>query len=388
MIQRLKQLPATDLARRFWETIQSSLAPALLRRRTFSMAALTILLAILYWGIIASNRYVSESQLVIQRTDMTISAVVDIGSLISGGGGGNRADQLLLRSHLLSVDMLKKLDAKLNLRAHYSDTTHDIISRMWRKEAEMEWFHKNYLERTSIVFDEYAGILVIKVQAYDAPMALAINQTLVEEGEKYMNELSHQIARDQVTFLEKQVNEMGVRAIQARHHVITYQNQRGLLSPLVTAQNIQGIVNNLEAKLVDLQARRGTLLGYLSLGAPGVVEIDMQINAIEKQIQQEKARLTSTQGISLNTMVEEYQRLELAAKFAEDVYKSALIALEKGRIEALRSLRKVAVLQTPTLPEYPLEPRRIYNIFAFIISALIIAGIIHLLAAVIRDHQD
>jgi hypothetical protein len=37
--------------------------------------------------------------------------------LLSGlPGGGNRADQMLLRSHLLSLDMLARLDAELHLR--------------------------------------------------------------------------------------------------------------------------------------------------------------------------------------------------------------------------------------------------------------------------------
>jgi capsular polysaccharide transport system permease protein len=90
----------------------------------------------------------------------------------------------------------------------------------------------------------------------------------------------------------------------------------------------------------------------------------------------------------MNATVEEYQRLEMSAKFAEDVYKTALVALEKGRVEALRTLKKVAILQSPSMPDYPLEPRRIYNIVAFTLAALLLAGIVHLLAAIIRDHRD
>lgn len=154
------------------------------------------------------------------------------------------------------------------------------------------------------------------------------------------------------------------------------------------AETLLTTVNRLEAQLTDLKARRSSLLGYLSPSAPGVVELDMQINGIEKQLIQEQSRLTSPKGQTLNRTVEEYQRLEMTAKFAEDVYKTALVALEKGRIEALRTLKKVSILQSPTLPQYPLEPKRLYNITVFIIMALILAGIVHLLAAIIRDHRD
>jgi len=388
MIERIKNLPVADKAQRLFDTFQGALAPAMLRRRTFVIAAFAIILAIIYWGFIASNRYVSEAQVVIERTDMTAGAATDIGSLLSGVGGANRADQLLLRAHLLSVDMLNNLDSKLNLRAHYSDTRRDIVSRMWDKEIEQEWFHRHFLARTQVEFDDYAGVLVIKAQAYEPKIAHDIAATLVEEGERYMNELGHRRAREQVAFLEKQVAEMSGKALQTRQELLVFQNQKGMLSPQSLAETLLTTVNRLEAQLTDLKARRSSLLGYLSPSAPGVVEIDMQINGIEKQLQLEQSRLTSPKGQTLNRTVEEYQRLEMTAKFAEDIYKTALVALEKGRIEALRTLKKVSVLQSPTLPQYPLEPRRLYNITVFIIMALILAGIVHLLAAIIRDHRD
>lgn len=387
MIERIKNLPATQKAQEWMGSVQNLLAPALLRRRTFRVAAVAILGAIIYWALIASDRYVSEARVVIQRTDMASGATMDIGTLLTGASGGNRTDQLMLRTHLQSVDMLNKLDAQLKLRAHYSDSEHDMFSRM-SASAEQEHFHEHFLKRTSIELDEYAGVLVIRAQAYDPAMAQAIADTLVKEGERYMNELGHIMARDQVDFLEKQVAEMSVKALSSRQALLAFQSRKGMLSPQALAESLQGTINKLESQATDLKARRAALLGYLTPQAAGVVELDLQIAAIEKQIVEEQARLTSSKGQPLNTAVEEYQRLEMAAKFAEDTYKTALVALEKGRLEALRTLKKVSVLQQPTLPQYPLEPRRFYNIIVFVLAALIIAGIIQLLAAIIRDHQD
>jgi capsular polysaccharide transport system permease protein len=90
----------------------------------------------------------------------------------------------------------------------------------------------------------------------------------------------------------------------------------------------------------------------------------------------------------LNRTVEEFQRLQLAADFAMEVYKTALVSLEKGRVEATRTIKKVSVLQAPGLPQYPMEPRRLYLIVVFVLSALLLAGIVHLIAAIIRDHKD
>lgn len=360
----------------------------LLRRRIISAAVIASLLAAVYWLAIASDRFVSEAHIIIQRTDLPGGQAMDFASLLGGVGGGNRGDQLLLRDHLLSVDMLKKLDATLQLRSHYSSTAHDLLSRMWQQETPMEWFHKYYLSRVSVELDEFAGVLVVKAQGFDANTAKAITTQLVQEGERFMNGMAHSLAQEQVAFLETQVAQMNQRAMQARQAVLRYQNQKGLVSPQATATNIAGIVATLEAKRTELQTQLSTNEAYLVPGHASIVQLNQQIAAVQKQIKQEQAKLASPNGKTLNSTVEEFQRLELEAAFAQDVYKTALMALEKGRIEAIRTIKKVSVLQAPTAPEYALEPRRFYNTLVFMLLALLLAGVAHLLAAIVRDHKD
>lgn len=388
MMQRITQSKMTQPVARLADWARGWLIPNLLRRRTFGAAFAASLLAAFYWGLIASDRYVSEAHIIIQRTDMAKGSTMDIGALLSGAGGNNRADQLLLRDYLLSLDMVNKLDAKLGLRAHYSDWGRDPLSIMWFKNTSQEQFHQYFLSRVSVEFDDYAGVLVIKAQGYDPKTAQAITTMMVEEGERTMNELAHRLAQEQVAFAEKQVVDSARRFQQARNAVLAYQNQKGIISPQSTAENLADAINRLDAQRTELQARRNTLLGFLSAQAPSVVELDMQISAIEKQIDKEQSRLTSPSGKTLNSAVEEFQRLEMASTFAQDIYKTSLIALEQSRVEATRTLKKVSVLQSPTLPQYPMEPRRIYNITVFILVTLLLAGIAHLLAAIIRDHKD
>ena len=388
MIDRIKQSRLARALGRLADWAQGWLVPALLRRRTFGAAFVASVLAALYWGLFASDRYVSEAHVVIQHTDQASGESGKIGGLLGGVGGGSSSDQLLLRDHLLSIDMLAALDAKLNLRAHYSDWHRDPISRMWFSDAKLEWFHAHYLSRVAVEFDDYSGILAIKAQAYDPKMAHAIAAMLVAEGERFMNVLGHRLAQEQVSFLEKQVTDLSQRVLQARQIVLEFQNQKGLISPEATAGAFAATVNRLESQLTDLQTRRTAMLGYLMPQSPNVVELNMQIAAVEKQLEREKARLTSGTDRTLNRTVEEYQRLELNAQFALDIYKAALAGLERGRVDATRTLKKVSVLQNPFVPQYPIEPRRIYNTVVFILIALLIAGIMQLIAAIIRDHRD
>lgn len=363
-----------------------SLAQAIRQRGILGAAAVVSVAAVAYWGLFASNRYVSEADVIIQRTDLAASPTMDFSSLLTGVGG-NRSDELLLRDYLLSRDMLKKLDARLHLRAHFSDARHDILSRM-SKDMPDEMFHQYYLSRVSVELDEYSGVLRIKAQAYDAKTAQAIATLLMQEGERAMNDMGHRLAQDQVEFVEKQVAQMAERFQQTRQAVLRFQNDKGMASPQGTAEQLAGAIGQLRAQRIELQTRRTALLGYLEPGAASVVELATQIAAIDKQITEEQARLTSPGGRALNSTVEEYQRLEMAAGFANDVYKTSLVALEKGRVEATRNLKKVSVVQSPTLPTSALEPRRLYNIIVSLLVIFLVAGIVHLLAAIIRDHKD
>jgi capsular polysaccharide transport system permease protein len=358
------------------------------RSRTFWLARLLCALAAMYWGLIASDRYVSEAHIIIQQTEMPVSQTVDMPMLLGLSGGASRADQLLLRDHLLSVDMLNKLNDKLDLREHYSDRQRDPISRMWSPGLSQEWFYRYYLSRISVEFDEYAGVLVLRAEAFSPDKAHAITSMLVEEGERYMNLLAHRLAQEQVGFIEKQVAQISERVMKARQAVLAYQNERNLVSPQGTAENLFGIVNQLEGQLTTLKTQRDALLGYLNPKNPSVVELDLQIAAVQKQIGREQTRLTSSERQTLNRIVEEFQRLQMNAEFAQDMYKTALAALEKGRVDAGRTLKMVSVLQSPSQPQYPMEPRRIYNTVVFMLVTLMLAGIVRLLMIIIREHQD
>ncbi len=338
-----------------------------------------------YW-LFSSDRYVSEAIVLIQNTEQISMPTFDIATVLGGLGSISKPDQLLLREHLLSVDMLKKLDADFNLRAHYSDRRRDFASRMWFEDASIEWFHRHYLSRVTVDFDDYAGVLRIRVQAYDAATAQAITRMLVKEGERYMNEMSHALARAQVDFLSTQVASAHEQLLQASHTLLDFQNQKGLVSPKATVGSIHAIIAKLEEQRTELQTQLASLPRSLDRNHPTRKSLQQSLLAVERQIAQEHAKLASTSGVPLNSLVEEEQRLEMDLDFKKAVYKTALAGLEKGRMDAARTLKQVSVLQLPVLPEYAMEPRRIYGVVATLCITILVIGIVNLLKSVILDH--
>ncbi len=360
--------------------------------RLFDHAVRVILvlaaLATAYWLVFASDRYVSEANVIIRKTDSVGAPSFDLGMLVSGVASVDRANQLLLRDYLLSVDMLKKLDQTLDLRTHYSSSEYDFVSRMWFQDASLEWFHRHYLRRVQVEFDEFSGVLRIKVQAYNPEMAQAITRQLVLEGERYMNVLGHEMAQVQVDFLVTQVDQAQERFQRASQDLLNYQNEAGLLSPQATAESINAIVAALEGQRAQLQTQLASLPKSLDRDHPNILMLKQSLGAVDAQIKQEKLKLATPSGGTLNAYVEEFYRLDMNVKFTQELYKSSLTALEKGRIDATRMLEKVSVLQSATLPEYPMEPRRLYNTLVTLLVALMLAGILELLKSIVLDHVD
>jgi capsular polysaccharide transport system permease protein len=151
---------------------------------------------------------------------------------------------------------------------------------------------------------------------------------------------------------------------------------------------VAAVVARLEEQKSQLQVQRAALLGYLVPGHPQVELLSHQLAALERQIARERARLAAPGGRQLNRTIETFQQLQAQATFAQDLYRAALTALEKGQVEAQRTLKKVSVLQAPRRPEYPLQPHRLYNASVLFVAVALLAGVLQLLAAIVRDHRD
>ncbi|WP_048308515.1 chain-length determining protein [Halomonas sp. PR-M31] len=348
---------------------------------------LAILLVSFYWTFWASDRYVSHANVVLESPQIS-APDISFSSLLSGSAGGNTADMLLLRDYLLSIDMLKFLVDNANFRQHYADSGADLISELGSSDAPLEKLHDYYLKRVFVELDDYAKVLRIDVEAFTSEKANEIAEFLLAEGERHMNQMGQRLAQEQVEFLEKQVKVLEENFKETRNALLEYQNENGLVSPTGTVESLNSVVSTLQGQLALLKARKSALGSYQSVRSSEIIRINSEISAIKNQIEEENGRLAGQEGNTLNAVSSEYQTLELRAKFAQESYSGALAALENTRIEAARKLKQVSVLQSPTLPQYPEKPDRLYNIVVFTIIALFITLIVNMLVLIVKDHRD
>jgi capsular polysaccharide transport system permease protein len=348
---------------------------------------IAIVVVSLYWALWASDRYVSHANVVLESPQLA-SPTLSVSSLLSGGATSNLADMLLLRDYMRSVDMLKLLVEEADFRNHYANSGADFFSALGDVNAPLEELHDYFLSRVSVELDDYAGVLRVDVEAFDPEEANKIAQLLLDEGERHMNLMGQRLAEEQVRFLEQQVALLEEKFQQTRDALLDYQNANGLVSPTGTVESLSSVVSGLEGQLAIAKARKSAMASFQSARSPEIVRVNSEIKALTNQITQEQQRLARQSGNALNSISSEYQTLMLRAQFAQDSYSGALGALENTRIEAARKLKQVSVLQTPTMPEYPEQPERLYNSVVFAVIALFITLIINMLILIVKDHRD
>lgn len=356
-----------------------------LKLGSFMWVVACFAIAVLYFGVVASDRYVSRAQIVIKQADQ-IKMLPDTLSML-GLGGSNHEDVLLIQDYLNSPDLLAKLDKELSLKAHYQSHDVDYFSRL-SGDVSQEDFIKYYRDHLSLRLDDLSGVLTIELQAFDPAYGQRVVSLMLKESEGFINKLGHQVALEQLAFVEKEVDRAYQRVQDEKAKVLDFQNRHNLISPESTSSARLGVVSQIESELASQQAQLKQLQSYMKDTAPAVISVKARAEALSEQLAQEKARLTGTDQDAMNEVTARYMDVQTQATLAADLYKSGLISLEQARVEAYRKLKHLLVVSQPTLAEDAEYPRRLYNLATIGVLLCLLYGLIVMGLATLREHQD
>ena len=109
---------------------------------------------------------------------------------------------------------------------------------------------------------------------------------------------------------------------------------------------------------------------------------------LEKEIDKESGQLTGSPDKSLVSKAVQFNRLSLDKEFADRQLSSALASLEQARTEAQKQQLYLERIAQPSLADVAQEPYRLRIIATVFILGLIIWGILSLLIAGVKDHQE
>jgi capsular polysaccharide transport system permease protein len=363
-----------------------------LSARTLKIALIGVplLLYALYLGLIAADRYVSESAIAVRQSGGSdASALPGATLLLAGLGSPAHTDTLFLKEFVHSRDLILRLDQRLQLRQHFAGAGADLPFRLFGRTSQEDFI--DYMrERVEVQYDDRASILRLRVQGFDSDYAQRLNQAILDESERFVNELSHRIARDQLKFAEGELARASGKLQQSRDELLAFQAKNKLLDPTLQAQFSGTLTGEMEATRARLEAELNGLLGFLNEEAYQVKALRVRIAALDRQIETERQRATAgdKKGARLNQLAVDFQALKLQAEIALDAYKLSLGAVENARIDATRKIKSLAVIEPPSHPETAEYPLVAYNLATLLAFCVLLYAIVRLVLATIREHVD
>lgn len=359
------------------------------RRLKLVLIALPAALFVLYLFVLASDRYVSESTVALQRAGSDMSQLPGAAMLLAGLNPPSREDTLYLRQYITSLGLLQSLDNEYKLREHYATPRLDFARRLW-PSASQEDFLDYYRSRVHVYLDDLSSTLTIEVEGFDPAFAHRLNQAILARSEAFVNELSHKQAREKLRFAETELARAGEKLQAAKSQVLAFQTRNKLLDPSAQAQASGAMTVELQASITRAEAELRTMRSYLNEDSFQLKALRMQIDSMRAQLENERVRGTGNgkQSDRLNALALEFQSLQMQGEFALDAYKVALAAVENARIDATRKIKSLVIIEPSTLPQTAEYPRRVYNLVTLLVASLLLYGVVRLVLATIREHQD
>ncbi|MEP7300919.1 MAG: hypothetical protein ABI699_05275 [Caldimonas sp.] len=344
--------------------------------------------AAIYYGVLASDLYTSESRFVVRMPQRTQQPSV-VGALLQSSGIMRSPDDTFtVHDYMLSRDALRELDRKLQLRNAFGGPTVDGLSRFpWLLgDDSFESLFLYYGKRVSVDFDSASAITVLKASAFSAEKAHAINENLLEMGEALVNQINTRAREDLIKYAAAEVKDAEDKARAAALTLAGFRTDRSVFDPEGQSALQLQLVGKLQDELI---ATRNQLsqVRTLSPDNPQIDVLDKRTKLIEKDIAAETAKVAGS-GNSLSNKASEYQRLALDRDFAGRQLGTALASLESARNEARRKQLYLERIVQPSLPDYAVEPRRLRATAATLVLGLIAWGVLSMVLAGAREHRD
>ena len=344
--------------------------------------------AIVYFGFIASDVYISESRFLVRSPQHQAQDGV-FGQLLQGTGlSRSQDDTYSVHDYILSRDALRELDAKLGVRKAFTNKQVDPINRFpglyW--DDSFERFYLYFGKRVGVEYDSASSITTLTVRAFTAQDAQAINDQLLQMSERLVNTLNERSRQDLIHYGEGEVKLATEKATAAAVALFEYRSKHAVFAPDQQAAIQLGSVAKIQEALVSTEAQLAQLR-KLSPNNPQIIGLESRAETLRHAIETEAAKVTSANG-SFSARAPNFERLTVESAFADKELGVALADLETARNEALRQQLYLERLVQPSLPDKAMEPRRIRYVFTVFFIGLIAWGVASLLIAAIREHSD
>jgi capsular polysaccharide transport system permease protein len=345
------------------------------------------LAATLYFGLLTSDVFVSQSQFVVRSPDKP--ATSGLGGLLKSVGFSNAGDEIFIaQDYIKSRDALRSLNQGRQVEESFRDPAISIFDRFnafgWN--GSFEDLYTYYQGKIGVDHDTTSSITTLTVKAFNPEDAKRMNEQLLELAEGLVNRLNNRGEVDLLGYAQREAREAEVDARRASQALAAFRNTQGIVDPERQATVQLQLVSKLQDEVIGARLQLQQLQA-LAPENPQIPLLRTRIAGLSRQIDAELGRAAGGRR-SLSASAVQYQRLVLDREYADKRLTAALASLQDARNEARRKQAYVERIVEPSLPDEAQEPRRLRGIFATFILGLVAFGILSMLLAGVREHRD
>lgn len=348
---------------------------------------LPTLLAAVYYGLIASPVYVSQSSFVVKTPGQKAASSVSLANIVQASGlsaGQEQTKEIL--QYIRSRNALKDLQGQTDIRAKYSERGADPFSRFPApyRDDSFENLYRYYGSMVGANLDPESGLAVLEARAFTPEDALDINARLLNSSEVLVNRLNQRAESRAVAEAQRRVLQAQERIRNARVTLSAFRNQEDLIDPTRQAASVLEVSTGLEAEHAALQAQLDLMLRVAPRN-PSIPALRNRIAAVGREIGAQTGRAVGTPG-AIASKLATYEKLNVEQEFATQMLTAASTALEQARTEAQKQQFYLERVVEPNKPDDALLPHRLKQILVIFAAALCLYFIGWMLVVGILEH--
>ncbi|WP_059529041.1 hypothetical protein [Burkholderia cepacia] len=360
--------------------------------RLFALTVLvpTVLVSV-YYGLIASDLYVSESTFVIRSTQKNTPSTGLVGAFLQGSGLSSSSSEnaYAVTDYMTSRDALSAINQNDDFVTAYGSGRGDFISRFGFLGAytTFEDLVRYFRRRVDVRYDTDTGITTLSVEGFAAADAKKFNEKLLELGEKRVNEMNTRAMQDTIRVAQIEVNRAEENVQRAAKSILAFRQNKSVFDPEKQSELQLQRAALLQNELVSNRTQLAQLQ-LISPANPQIPALKGKIANLEAEVANLTHTVTGKSDASLSIKSADYERLALNREFADKQLSSAMASLEAARSDAMRQQLYVERISQPNSPDKAMRPYRVRSVLTTFVLGLIVWGCLSLLIASVKEHRD
>lgn len=344
--------------------------------------------ALVYFGLVASDRFESETRFTVRtseplRTNDALAEASGIPSALIV------QDTQIIANHVVSRAMLDRIARDIDLHEVFGRQDVDWHARL-PADATAEDVLDYWEDMASVSIAPASGIITIKIQAFSAAEAHALNEIVVAASEELVNDMNERIWRDVTGAAAGEVELATAQLSAARINLQEARNRAGILTIDSASSSLSALLTQVQGEKIALEYEFQSRREMVSEDAPQMRVLANQIEAKDRQIADLRRQIASTGSVGGNLADQStiFTQLEMEQALAEARVAASITALEQLQYVSQQKLLYLSPFLEPTMPDDARYPRRLLWITLFLGASLAAFAVLSALLSVARTRFD